>query len=65
MTDQVHVHRIQTDSKILLTLKLSGLFVKFVSNIPTVFHHEATICLVHRNNLEGIINIQDKRLHRK
>lgn len=65
MIDQVHMHRIQTNSKALLTLKLSGWFVKFISNIPTVFHHEATVCLVHRNNLGGITNIQDKKLHRK
>lgn len=41
------------------------LLVKFTNNIPTVFHHEATMCLVHRNNLEGITNIIDERLQRK
>lgn len=46
MIDLVHVHRIHTDSKTLLTMKLPGYSVKFTNNIPTVFHYEATMYLV-------------------
>lgn len=39
--------------------------MKFTNNVPAVFHHETTVCLVDRNNPEGITNIKDEEISRK
>lgn len=39
--------------------------MKFTNNVPAVFHHETTVCLVDRNNLEGITNVKDEELSKK